>query len=384
MMKFFFIVPFFLISLTSCFSMGGKDETSQAESDSIGNVKLNYYSNKTVTSLTIPPDLTSPNQEKAFKLSEFVSGVQENYISFTDSDNQVKEAQSILRIPANIDVVKSGQRRWLIVDKKTNNVWELARSFLKQQGFAIKSINKEVGIIETDYLENKLDVPDQSVGLIRSMIRKATGQSYALPTIDKYRIRIEPLEGGEKTEVHLSLTSFHEIVINQGKGVEEGENTIWQPKEKDLTVETEMLYRLMVFLGGDTAESIEKIKLAAEENQISIKVDDGFNGYAKLVIKANLADSWDSIAWALDQKNILIEDKDVGAKAFYIFSTRTSEPGFFDKLFDEITIQKKYQLQLKSLDTKLTEVYFSDVSEENLEETRAYIYELFKALASVF
>lgn len=383
-MKFVLIIPLVLLSLTSCFSFGDKEEEdSKVDTPTIGNVKLNYYSNKSVSSLKVPPDLTLPSQENAFKIGEFAK-VQEHVISFSEKDKIVSEANSILRTPSNVSVEKYGPRRWLRVNKKADDVWDLSRAFLKQQGFAINYTNKKIGVIETDYVENKPYISDQNVGLIRSMIRKATGQSYSLPVIDKYRIRIEPLDEKDETEVHLSLTSFHEIVINQGKGVEEGENTIWQPKEKDLTVETEMLYRLMVFLGGDTAESIEKIKLAAEENQISIKVDDGFNGYAKLVIKANLADSWDSIAWALDQKNILIEDKDVGAKAFYIFSTRTSEPGFFDKLFDEITIQKKYQLQLKSLDTKLTEVYFSDVSEENLEETRAYSYELFKALASVF
>jgi len=383
-MKFVLIIPLVLLSLTSCFSFGDKEEEdSKVDTPTIGNVKLNYYSNKSVSSLKVPPDLTLPSQENAFKIGEFAK-VQEHVISFSEKDKIVSEANSILRTPSNVSVEKYGPRRWLRVNKKADDVWDLSRAFLKQQGFAINYTNKKIGVIETDYVENKPYISDQNVGLIRSMIRKATGQSYSLPVIDKYRIRIEPLDEKDETEVHLSLTSFHEIVINQGKGVEEGENTIWQPIEKDTTIETEMLYRLMVFLGGEASESIEKIKTAQEKKIINVKVSDGLNGFAKLVFNSDLYSTWDNMSWALDQRNITLEDKDIKEKTFYIKSTATEEPSFFSKLFQEITIQKSYQLQLKSIGKNITEVYFNDISEENDQETKDYSYELFKYLVSVF
>jgi len=375
---------FIAIFLNGCFySDDIKNDKDEGPSVNIGDLRLNYYSNKTVTNLKIPPDLTEPNQQGAFKLSEFAQNVQEDIISFTDADNKkIPEASSILRMPSNISVQRSGQRRWLVVDKKVEDVWNLSRDFFKQLGFAINSMNKKTGIMETDYLENRPDLPDQSVGLLRSMIRKATGQSYALPVIDKYRLRVEPIDNSEKTEVHLSLSSYHEVIYNQNKGIDEGENTIWQPIEKDINLETEMLYRLMVFLGGDAAKSIEKIKEAKSSNKFKVKVSEGISGYAKLILEASLLDSWDLISWALDQKNIELEDKDIKERAFYIVSTRTSDVGFFTKLFDEVAVQKKFQLQLKSTGKNLTEVYFNDISEENEQETKNYSFDLFNTLAN--
>ncbi|HIL03353.1 MAG TPA: outer membrane protein assembly factor BamC, partial [Candidatus Thioglobus autotrophicus] len=226
------------LSLGGCFSMDNKEEEKAL---SLGERDIKYYSNKTVTSLEIPPDLTKPSSQNAFKLSEYVSNIQEDTISFSDGDKAIKEASSILRTLSNVEVKRAGERRWLVVDKESEAVWNLSKSFFKSHGFAIKKTNKKIGMMETDFLENHPEIPDQSVGLIRSMLKKAIAARYALPIIDKYRIRIEPSENGKKTAVYLSLTSMEEVITKAGS---DDENTIWQSRPKDQVLETEMLYRL--------------------------------------------------------------------------------------------------------------------------------------------
>ena len=44
-----------------------------------------------------------------------------------------------------------------------------------------------------------------------------------------------------KSEVYLTLSSIGEVVS--------GATRVWQPREKDVELETEMLLQLMVFLG---------------------------------------------------------------------------------------------------------------------------------------
>jgi hypothetical protein len=56
-------------SLASCFSFGEKAKKAKS---SLGERNIQYYANKTVTSLEIPPDLTKPDSQEAFKLSEYV------------------------------------------------------------------------------------------------------------------------------------------------------------------------------------------------------------------------------------------------------------------------------------------------------------------------
>jgi len=364
------------LSLGGCISLD-KEEEKQA---GLGERSINYYSDKTVTSLEIPPDLTKPSSQNAFKLSEYVS-VQEDTISFSEKDNAIKEASSILRAPSNVEVKKAGERRWLVVDKKPDAVWNLSKSFFKSHGFSIKKTNKKIGIMETDYLESHAEIPDQSLGVIRSMLKKALKARYALPIVDKYRIRIEPTDNGNKSEVYLTLTSMVEVITGEGG---EAENTIWQSQEKDQALETEMLYRLMTFLGSDHAIAREKIIAAKEEKNLAVSIADGVGGYAKLVFSLNQYDTWDNVGWALDQLEVDVEDKDVKEGSFYINVARTEDLGIFSRMFGDDAVKKSFQIIVKQTGTDKTEVYFNDLSEENEQATIDFSHEFLGNIAKQF
>ena len=364
------------LSLGGCISLD-KKENKQA---GLGERSINYYSDKTVTSLEIPPDLTKPSSQNAFKLSEYVS-VQEDTISFSEKDNAIKEASSILRAPSNVEVKKAGERRWLVVDKKPDAVWNLSKSFFKSHGFSIKKTNKKIGIMETDYLESHAEIPDQSLGVIRSMLKKALKARYALPIVDKYRIRIEPTDNGNKSEVYLTLTSMVEVITGEGG---EAENTIWQSQEKDQALETEMLYRLMTFLGSDHAIAREKIIAAKEDKNLAVSIADGVGGYAKLVFSLNQYDTWDNVGWALDQLEVDVEDKDVKEGSFYINVARTEDLGIFSRMFGDDAVKKSFQIIVKQTGTDKTEVYFNDLSEENEQATIDFSHEFLGNIAKQF
>ncbi|MBT3446967.1 MAG: outer membrane protein assembly factor BamC [Candidatus Thioglobus sp.] len=366
------------LSLVGCFSF---EEKTQEQAPSLGERDIKYYANKTVTSLEIPPDLTKPSAQNSFKLENYVSNIQEDTISFSKKDEAIKEATSILRVPSNVEVKRSGERRWLVVDKKTDDVWNLSKSFFKSHGFAIKKTNKKIGLMETDFLENHPEIPDRSLGVIRSMLKKAIAARYALPIVDKYRIRIEPNENGSKTSVYLSLNSMEEVLTKAGS---DDENTIWQSRPKDQALETEMLYRLMTFLGSDHAVAREKIIKAKEEQVLSVSVDKGIGGYAKLTFSLGQYDTWDNMGWALDQLNIDIEDKDVKEGSFYINVARTEDQGIFSRMFGDDAIKKSFQIIVKQIDTGKTEVYFNDLSEENEQATIDFSYEFLGNIAKQF
>ena len=372
------IVTLLAFSVAGCFSF-----TQEKKKKSVRFAKrdIQYYSNKTVTSLEVPPDLTKPSSQNAFKLSEFVSNIEEDTISFSKNDSVINNASTILATPSSIDVKKSGQIRWLVVDKKPDVVWNLAKSFFKSHGFLIKKIDKKIGVMETDFLENHPEIPDQSVGFIRSMLKKAIKTRYALPIIDKYRIRIEPTEGGKKTEVHLTLNSMQEVVINEGG---ESENTIWQVRDKDVSLETEMLYRFMVYLGGDHAKARAQIEASKEKKQSNVKLVNGIGGYAKLQFSLNKYDTWENVGWALDQLAIDIEDKDVKEGSFYINVAKEKDKGVLSRFFGDDAIRKSYQIVVRQASSEMTEVYFNDLTERNEKETVEFSHELLGKIAKQF
>jgi len=213
------------------------------------------------------------------------------------------------------------------------------------------------------------------------MLKKAVAARYALPIVDKYRIRIEPMADGKKSEVYLSLTSMEEVLTNKGK---DEENTIWQSRPKDQALETEMLYRLMTFLGSDHAVAREKIIQAQEDKALTVEVVKGIGGYAKLTFSLGQYDTWDNMGWALDQLNTDVEDKDVKEGSFYISIARTEDQGIWSRMFGDDAIKKSFQIIVKQIDTGKTEVYFNDLSEENEQATIDFSYEFLGSVAKQF
>jgi len=379
-MKIFNIILLVISSMiiTSCSDVIDTSDNANRKIDP-GNIPINYYADKTVKSLVVPPDLTKPNSQNSFRISEYVSNVNENIIDFSGSDIAKDKITKILDINSDVSVQKSGQRRWLVINKNSDVVWELTKDFLKRQGFALKKSNKKIGIIETDFLENYPDIPEQNLGLIRSMLKKAITARYTLPIIDKYRVRIEPLETN-KTELHLSLFSMQEKLAKSGNV----ESTIWETYEKDYALETEMLYRLMVFISGDNAGAKEKI-LNAQENKVTkVSLKDNFNGYAKLSFDLGLLETWDNVNWALDQLNVDIEDKDVKERSFYIKAVRTSDLGILSSLLGTEALVRTFQIILKSESENITDVFFNDVSGENEQETKDFSYEFFRKIQNLY
>jgi outer membrane protein assembly factor BamC len=151
-------------------------------------------------------------------------------------------------------------------------------------------------------------------------------------------------------------------------------STLWQSKERDSALENEMLYMLMVFLGGDAAKAREKVINAKEDGKVYVELQDGLNGFAKLVFKLNFIDTWDNMSWAITNLNVDLEDKDLKEKTFYINTANELEKGFISSILGDDAIRKSYQIQLKSIGDKVTEVYFNDISEINDQNTKEFSY----------
>jgi len=368
------------ILLSGCFE--NTNETLKNNRIDLGEINTNYYADRSVSSLEVPPDLTSPSYDNAFRLSQFVSDIDGNVINLTNKPLETNKNNSkVFSVPSDITVRRIGKRRWLEVDKSAEVVWGLSKQFLKEKGFVIKKSNQKIGVMETDYRENiKPEIPERSMGLVRSLFSSLSEDiNYTLPSVDKYKIRVEPISN-EKSEVHLSLSTMSEVV-DKSLGTE---RTMWQHKDKDEIMEAEMLLSLMLYLGGDAAEAREKILNAKEERKISVLLDKDINNYAKLIFMLDLADTWDNVSWAISNLDLPLEDKDIKDKSFYINIARTADIGLFSKIFGDEPIRKTFQIQLKQVDINKTEVYFNDVSEENQQATKDFSFEIFKKIKNQF
>ncbi|MBT3457441.1 MAG: outer membrane protein assembly factor BamC [Thiotrichales bacterium] len=350
------ITNYLLIALISLFVASCSKVADPIKKFSIGSRAVNYETNENVDSLVIPPDLTAPSSQGSFtKVIE------------VDNSNVLKRVQ-------NVEVKRDKYRRWLLVDLPPNEVWTLSKEFFRSYGFTIEKENQKIGVLETDYLEIETNVPDKSLGAIRASLSKILKTQYGLPIADKYRIRIEPTANPMETEVYLTLSSIGEVV--------NGAMRVWQPREKDVELETEMLLQLMIFLGSERADSIAKIQSNLEEKKANLSVVLSETGYASLVFPFDKNESWELLGWALDELSIDIDDRDQLEGSYFI--NVTTNKGLFSKLLPTASNNKTYQLILKEDTSSQTKVIFVDLSEEDDQKTISYSAELFDQIASKF
>ncbi len=345
--------------LTGCSSFSSSDDE-----ETLGTRVINYQEVEgEITDLIIPPDLTNPELQ-----GDFVT------ISGGVSDSSSSGVQ--LAKVSNVEVRRDAYRRWLLVDKTPSEIWPLAKEFLQSFGFKIKKEDEALGIIETEYLESDPDVPDSSLGGFRAMLSDILKAKYALPIADKYRIRIEATDDKSSSEVYLSLRSIEEVVID--------ETTLWQSRAKDAELETEMLLRLMVFLGSDQSDAINKIQETAEVEKLPVSVYKTKSGYATLVFPYDPPKAWAHLGWAMDELDIDIEDSDPFEQSYYVNLVRTNDRGFFSKLMGKSAETISVQLVVKQLEEGHSQVVFNDLSEENEQKTIDFSFIFFKELADQF
>ncbi len=345
--------------LTGCSSFSSSDDE-----EILGTRVINYQEVEgEITDLIIPPDLTNPESQ-----GDFVS------IAGSASDSNSSSLQ--LANVANVEVKRDAYRRWLLVDKTPGEIWPLAKEFLQSFGFKIKKEDEALGIIETEYLESDPDVPDSSLGGFRAMLSDILKAKYALPIADKYRIRIEATDDKASSEVYLSLRSIEEVVID--------ETTLWQSRAKDTELETEMLLRLMVFLGNDQSDAINKIQETAEVEKLPVSVYKTKRGYGTLVFPYDPPKAWAHLGWAMDELDVDIEDSDPFEQSYYVNLVRTNDRGFFSKLMGKNAETISVQLVVKQLEEGHSQVVFNDLSEENEQKTIDFSFIFFKELADQF
>jgi outer membrane protein assembly factor BamC len=197
--------------------------------------KVDYKSTGKGVSLEVPPDLTQLSRDSRYQLS---GG------TVTASGYQVGQAAPTLPTAANtfgdVRIERDGSQRWLVVNRSPDQLWQPIRDFWLENGFLLAQDDQNLGIMETDWAENRAKIPQD---FIRNMLGKLVDTIYSTPERDKFRTRLERAPNGG-TEIYVSHRGMQEVYTTVGK-----DQTVWQPRPADPELEAEFLRRLMVKLG---------------------------------------------------------------------------------------------------------------------------------------
>ena len=296
--------------------------------------KINYKSaSKPLPTLEVPPDLTQLKRDSRYQMGSSTSA-----LALTTGAAPARsgtDGQTATNQAGNARIERIGQQRVLKIDLKADVAWESLREFWKDSGFILNLDQPELGIMETDWAENRAKLPQD---FIRKTIGKVFDSLYSTGTRDKFRTRIERVGSGlEITVTHRGLS---EIYTNTNK-----DNTTWTAIPSDPELEIEFLRRIMLKLGGPALSNKDNntqtanatgnnaavmgttndVKLSKVGNQPAIEIQDGFDR------------AWRRVGIAIDRTGFTVEDRDRGQGVFFVryapAGQADKEPGFFAKIF---------------------------------------------------
>lgn len=324
-------------------------------------------------SLDIPPDLTQLSRDTRY----VVPGT-----AISASSYQVAQPTQSVATAANavgdVRIERAGTQRWLVVGRPADKLWTPVRDFWLESGFLLAQDQENLGIMETDYAENRAKVPQD---FIRNTIGKVFDSLYSTGERDKFRTRLERRPDGS-TEIYISHRGMQEVVTGGKGGSAGGDGTIWQPRPTDPELEAEFLRRLMVKLGVTQEQSKALIaagataqtsRVASVNNLPVVQMDEGFER------------AWRRVGLALDRTGFTVEDRDRSQGTYFVRyvdpGANKTEPGFFSKLFSGAgtpTAPLKYRITLKSEGEKTT---VSVLNEQGAPESSANAQRIVQVIA---
>ncbi len=272
--------------------------------------KIQYKSeSRQLPRLEVPPDLTTPSRDDRYAVPDINPQGSATLSTYNAERGGVVRAGSTDVLPnvAKVRIERAGSERWLVVPESPEKIWPMVKEFWQAQGFLIKTELPQVGVMETDWAEDRAKIPSSP---IRNLLGKVLDSAYSTGERDKFRTRLERGSAPGTTEIYISHRGMVEVYDSQ-----ERVSTVWQPRPPDPELEAEFLRRLMLRFGVEDARA--KSELAGSGEKIErAKLVRAANGSGSLELIDSFDRAWRRVGLALDRVGFTVEDRD-RSKGYY-------------------------------------------------------------------
>ena len=316
--------------------------------NAISGDKLDYRTRASkTTALDVPPDLTQLAREGRYQPQSGV--VSASNLKPVGTALGASPAASVApQSSADLRIERLGNSRWLVSNQSPEQLFPLLRKFWLDRGFVLTEDNAQIGVMETNWAENRAKVP---LDFVRSTIGRVFDNLYSTGERDRFRSRVERSATG--SEVYISHRGMIEVYDSGRK-----DSTIWQPRPTDPELEAEFLTRFMVSLGAKeelarvavaaAPSAAPKTRVATVASTATMEIDDSFDR------------AWRQVGLALDRGGFTVEDRDRSAGLYFVRYidpklAGKDEPNFFQKLFssDKDALRpQRYRVLVKAAGAK--------------------------------
>lgn len=320
-------------------------------------------------SLEVPPELTSFSGDDRYGIpGEADSGTR--YSEFTKGGVN-RKASSVLPPVKNVRMERKDTQRWLVVNDTAENVWPVVKAFWQENGLTIKIENSQAGIIETEWVENRVKVPTNAfrrymIGIFDGIISSSER--------DQFHTRLERSKDGKSTEIYIVHYGLREAAEKDASGY------LWLSRPNDPELEATMLQLLMSKLGGGSGvlDSTIKSNVAPVAEVVSAaKLNKLADGTQSILLSEPFDKSWRKVGLALEQAGLALADKD-RSKGVYFLSTgkdgSKNKPGTDKAIGMQITVREV---------SSGCEVSVNNGAGESNAETQKIVDTLYKKLGQI-
>jgi outer membrane protein assembly factor BamC len=327
--------------------------------------------------LEVPPELSAPSMDDRYAIPD--PRAQTTYSAYSQRNPAGVPAAAaggpaaVLPKIEGVRIDRFGDQRWLVVKGEPERVWPVVREFWVDAGFPLVREDPAVGIMETEWNEDRAKVGED---FVRRTIGRVLPGLWSTPRRDKYRTRLEKGSEPGTTEVFVSNRAMEEVYTNANM-----DRTMWQPRAADRELEAEMLSRMMVKMGADAtkvasaanspkpgARVAPTAASAAAEARNAVLEN---SGAGPLVVNDGFDRAWRRVGLALDRVGFTVEDRDRSKGLFFVryidpdVDVKTGDKGgIMDKLaFWKPTpksAQPQYRIHVSDAGASMSQVLVQD------------------------
>ena len=285
--------------VAAAFALGGCDTMQITK-------RIDYKSTSTAPALELPPDLTTPRYDDRYSVST-ASG-----LAAQQASGKARESEFLATVP-NARIARAGNERWLVVKVAPEQAWTVTRQFWTESGFVLAVEQPALGLMETDWAENRADIPADA-------LRRSLGQFadifYTTYKRDKFRTRVERGAEPGTVEIYVSHRGMEQVptakIDNSSPAA-----FAWALMPPNPDLEAEMLTRLMVRFGTAEPQAVAAVAQAAAQSDRA-RIEKGADGVPKLVIDESFDRAWRRVGLALDRSGFTVVDRDRSTGVYYV------------------------------------------------------------------
>ena len=283
------------IALSGCESM----------STSFGK-KIDYKSAASAPALEIPPGLTTPQFDERYNIATASA------MAARDASRPVTGSEIAPKANGDARIVRAGTERWIVAKATPEQAMNVVRQFWTDNGFAIAQEQPQTGVIETDWAENRAEIPQD---FIRRQLGKFIDVFYTTYKRDKFRTRIERGTDPDTVEIYVSHRGMEQMptAMSQGSPVA----FAWAVLPPNPDLEAEFLTRLLVRFGVSEPQATQAIQ-AASISPEHARLETAADGTSRLVVDDSFDRAWRRVGLTLDRIGFTVVDRDRSKGLYFV------------------------------------------------------------------